>query len=113
MGNSYLELPVWKRGTVATEPTLEIDALPKFLIDTATRNGMSGAPVVMHRNGFHNPGNLKDSFFAVIESFVGVYSGRYGADSELEAQLGIVWRETVIDEILNKKITSSIDFQNK
>src|SRR5262249_54395452 len=38
-------LPIWKRASVATEPDIPHDNLPVFLIDTATREGMSGAPV--------------------------------------------------------------------
>jgi hypothetical protein len=39
------EFPIWKRGSIASEPNFDIDNLPKILIDTATREGMSGAPV--------------------------------------------------------------------
>ena len=38
------ELPVWKRGSIASEPG---GNYPRILIDTATRKGMSGAPVIM------------------------------------------------------------------
>ena len=36
------ELPIWKRGTIASEPIIDIDNLPKIFVDTATRPGMSG-----------------------------------------------------------------------
>jgi hypothetical protein len=32
-------LPIWKRATIATEPDIDLDGLPKFFIDTATREG--------------------------------------------------------------------------
>jgi hypothetical protein len=32
--------------------------------------------------------------------FIGVYSGRIGAQDELQAQLGIVWRAEVVDQII-------------
>ena len=39
-------LPVWKRGTIASEPEImPDDKTPTILVDTATREGMSGAPV--------------------------------------------------------------------
>jgi len=38
--------PIWKRGSMASEPKYNWRDKPGFLIDTATRNGMSGAPVV-------------------------------------------------------------------
>jgi hypothetical protein len=43
--------PTWKRGTIATEPVFSIDDMPKFLIDTATQQGMSGAPVILRARG--------------------------------------------------------------
>jgi hypothetical protein len=35
-----------------------------------------------------------------IRNFIGVYSGRIGTD-ELKAQLGVVWKAKVIDEIID------------
>jgi len=45
-GLSPFGTPIWKRGTIATEPCL-VDAQSgkeSYLLDTATREGMSGAP---------------------------------------------------------------------
>jgi len=109
------ELPIWKRGSVATEPSLDLDALPMFLIDTATRPGMSGSPVIMQRSGFHMKGkelNTND-LIGTIRTFVGVYSCRLGTSNQVEAQLGIVWKPNVIEEIINGGVIGSIDFQNK
>jgi hypothetical protein len=39
-------LAVWKRGSIASELSLPIRERPCFLVDTATRDGMSGAPVI-------------------------------------------------------------------
>ena len=39
------KLPVWKRASIASEPALNIDLGPAILIDSATKKGMSGAPV--------------------------------------------------------------------
>lgn len=95
-------LPIWKRASVATEPgTSE----PRFLVDTATRAGMSGSPVIFRYRGFykHNTESAQvadDDWFGEGDMFVGVYSGRLGA-SEVEAQLGIVWKASLIDEIVD------------
>ena len=43
--------PIWKRASIATEPDIQHDGLPKLLVDTATREGMSGAPVVAIADG--------------------------------------------------------------
>jgi hypothetical protein len=37
-------LPIWKRASIATEPHHDLGGLPKVLVDTATRKGMSGRP---------------------------------------------------------------------
>ena len=42
--------PIWKRGTIATEPAIpRDDGAPLILIDAATRKGMSGSPVCVFR----------------------------------------------------------------
>ena len=39
--------------SIATEPKIDLDGVPKLLIDTATREGMSGGPVIaVAHNGF-------------------------------------------------------------
>ncbi len=99
------QLPIWKRASIATEPDIDVDNLPKLLLDTATRSGLSGSPVIMQRVGLHGMvgGELTgDSSFGRIRNFLGVYSGRIGKD-ELKAQLGIVWKAPVIDAIIDAR----------
>lgn len=100
---THIALPIWKKASIASEPTVNIDQLPKMLIDTATRPGLSGSPVIMQRVGIHGMRDGKlapDTTIGRVRCFVGVYSGRIGAD-ELKAQLGIVWKDRVISEIIN------------
>ncbi|MGE0751384.1 MAG: hypothetical protein AB7K64_12465 [Variibacter sp.] len=95
------ELPIWKRANIASEPDLLVKGLPYVLIDTGTRQGMSGAPVVRRdASGVvaHPSGNISLATQPRTELY-GVYSARLGAD-ELTSQLGIVWPRRVIDEIL-------------
>jgi len=99
---TYAQLPIWKKGSIASEPDINIDQQPKFLIDTATRSGLSGSPVIMQRIGIHgliDGKMLGDSTIGRIRNFVGIYSGRVG-QGEFKAQLGIVWKQCVIDEII-------------
>lgn len=100
--------PLWKRASVASEMDIPLDGKPSFLIDTATRRGMSGAPVVhidrsgpLTYSGKFNPGRNV--------SFVGIYSGRHIGNAEIEAQLGIVWREELIRGIIACKEVAVID----
>ncbi|WP_375161860.1 trypsin-like peptidase domain-containing protein [Bradyrhizobium sp. RDT46] len=101
------ELAIWKRGSIASQPQIDIDGLPKLLIDTATRQGMSGAPVVARRTGITVPRGVKASpevlsgqeIIGQSDTFLGVYSGRIG-DDPMGLQLGIVWKAAVVDEII-------------
>lgn len=109
----YLALPIWKKASTSTEPTVNEDQLPKLLVDTATRPGLSGSPVIYQRTGVHNMmgGVLtNDSLFGRIRGFLGVYSGRIGK-GEIHAQLGIVWKRKVIEEIIDGQKRGTIEFQ--
>jgi hypothetical protein len=95
--------PIWKRATIATEPDIDLDGLPRFYIDTATREGMSGSPVYAQEVGYWLPEGETDQSKASIgkgRRFVGVYSGRLGAEDEFKAQLGIVWKESALISLL-------------
>lgn len=100
-------LPLWKRASFASEPSIDVDNLPKYLVDTATREGMSGSPVFARssyvRGGFDVSGNAFEDnrpwSVAHQYSFIGIYSGRIGQDT-FQAQLGIVWKSRVIIEII-------------
>lgn len=101
-GMDALGFPVWKKATIASEPYLDIEGLPKILIDTATREGMSGSPVISMRRGLITPSGKigNDSYFGEAMNLIGIYSGRIG-DDPLGAQLGVVWKARVIDEIID------------
>ena len=106
--------PVWKRGSIASEPDLDIDDLPKMFIDTATREGMSGAPVYVQQIG-HWLSEEKDSLgnFRTIlgegRRFIGIYSGRVGCNS-FQAQLGVVWKPSTIEEIIQSSTVGKSSF---
>jgi hypothetical protein len=100
---SSVPIPVWKRGSIATEPLVDIDGYPKLLIDTATRSGMSGAITIV-KHVMYGPydkrdGTRSDTIVAEENSILGVYSGRLGV-GEVNAQLGIVWKRCCIEEVL-------------
>jgi hypothetical protein len=84
--------PVWKRGSIASEPQLARLTTDYMLVDTASRPGMSGAPVIRRSwtNHMVEPGvvALVDT---PINRFIGVYSGRVPTDHPHEAQIGLVW----------------------
>jgi trypsin-like peptidase len=93
-------LGIWVQGAIATEPELEYEGLPRFLIDSRTRSGQSGSPVVIYkRNGWVT---LTDGrpfmIYNAVTLFIGVYSGRLSAESDL----GTVWNLSVVAEIAER-----------
>ena len=91
---------VWKGGTIASE--LELAAAEKgyFWIDSNTRPGMSGAPVVARRFGgaLMNDGNYS-VHTGVVDRVLGVYAGR--AFDAPDMTLGRVWSWDGVQEVLD------------
>lgn len=102
--------PIWKRGSIAIDPTFNPEDLPKMLVDTATREGMSGSVVIARHIIVGRDYSKKDGtksqpvLFAKLDLVVGIYSGRHYPDLE-KAQLGIVWkRQTIEDTVSGNKL---------
>lgn len=102
-------LAIWKRGSIATEPGIDVDGLPKILIDTATREGMSGSPVFASGLVSFRETGRQLSSLAIRKRFIGIYSGRVGDDTFL-AQLGMVWKESAIIETIRGKMAGTSPF---
>ena len=92
---SVLPLPIWKRGTIATEPNLIEVGDSHFFIDATTRGGMSGSPVVFRGNiAIGKTGGML-AFGGGIPTFViGIYSAQ-----SYSLELGVV---TKLDKIYLK-----------
>lgn len=99
--------PVWKRATVASNPRLGWNNQPKFLIDCASRKGMSGAPAITYsKRGeirFKNVSYLGGQPIAI---FHGIYVGRADSSSDFEAQIGTVWQKAIVDEIIDGNLVA-------
>ena len=91
-------VPIWKRGSVASEPILDMEDMPFFYVDTATKEGMSGSPVIYYKS---RPMTLlgEGKMSRYFTKFVGVYSGRLKTSAGNDPQLGRVWKASVIAEI--------------
>ena len=69
--------PVWKRGSMASEPDLATIGAGYYLVDTASRPGMSASPII--RNAWNQLVDGDREIPApkrLRTEFVGVYSGR-------------------------------------
>ena len=92
--------PIWKTGHIASDPDIDYQGRPAFLIDATTRGGMSGSPVVLRMQGGYS---TRDGRMIMAQSrpatrFLGIYSGRIHGESEI----GLVWRPNLLTEILAK-----------
>ena len=92
-------LAIWVQGFVATETMIDYRHLPRFLIDSRTRKGQSGSPVVFYSENASFTSHQGASHVAAgrVEELIGVYPGRISKESDL----GFVWRTSVIREILD------------
>lgn len=99
---SHGSLPIWSRGYIASEISLDYDGLPRFLIDARTTSGQSGSPVIAYAP--RGPATLADG--SVINStdeitnLLGVYSGRISRGTDI----GMVWRLPLIEEIIEGRL---------
>lgn len=96
--------PVWKRGSLASEPELiGLDGTHYYLVDTASRPGMSGSPVFLRswKNHLLETGRPTTTQFddIPIDRFIGVYSGRLFTQPD-EAQIAMVWDGRLIEQII-------------
>lgn len=93
---------IWTKGAIASEIAVDFDDVPCFLIDARTREGQSGSPVIAYSSG--GPTALQDGSLAMLAgsavNLLGVYSGRINEQSDL----GVVWKASVIPEILENGV---------
>jgi hypothetical protein len=90
-------LAIWATGFVATDHDIDYSGLPLFLIDCRSRQGQSGSAVIAHRTGgavateqgVHAGGGE-------MTRFLGIYSGRVNAESDL----GFVWKASALRELI-------------
>lgn len=102
--------PIWKRASIATEPEMDFGGRPVFLVDTASRPGMSGSPVFVKVPGLWGQegariefGSARPPYLGYWTKFIGVYAGRE-ADETLGFQLGRIWKRSVLDEIVENGV---------
>jgi len=89
--------PIWKTGHIASDPGLNYDGRPAFLIDATTRGGMSGSPVILRLYGGYATKNAAMVLGGgPATKFLGIYSGRIHDQSEI----GRVWRPSVLADIM-------------
>ena len=97
-------LPVWKRGSLASEPLFHIQGnIPVIYVDALTRHGMSGSPVIAINQTIIDESGRRTQIGGEAGGqpwVIGVYAGRRGSTGdELEMALGRVWKRSLLDFI--------------
>ena len=108
--------PIWKGGTIASEPTTSlslagVETDDVIYVDGLTRAGMSGSPVIC----LQKPGDIyfTDDGVQITASkseplLVGVYAGRDGVTNlEADLALGRVWKVAALERLFAKSITAA------
>jgi hypothetical protein len=108
-------LPVWKTGHVASEPRMDFQGDPVFLVDVSAFPGMSGSPVLAVANGAYETESGTTATGRMVK-LLGVFSAmrmlrpNRGADipgfnpaedlsGGTSLQLGYVWKASLIADV--------------
>lgn len=95
-------LPIWTSGTVASEPNDGIGM--RFFIDSRTRPGQSGSPVVAYRRrDYVSASDGPATYLPEVAVLLGIYSGRTDSDSDI----GSVWKTGIIKHAVEESLEYS------
>lgn len=107
----FFNTPIWKRGSIASEPHAETsESKGKIMIDATTRTGMSGSPVIMRYKTHYLSETGKIISHPNATRFIGVYSSRPAPANEIKdcedkrQELGYVFKSGFIPEIIEHGI---------
>jgi len=90
-------LAIWATGFIASDPEVNYNKEPVFLIDCRSRSGQSGSPVIAQRNKGHSYVTRSGIYYDKLHTeFLGIYSGRINRDSDI----GMVWKASAIQELI-------------
>ena len=109
-------LPIWKTGHVASEPDVDFEGEPTFLVDVSVFPGMSGSPVLAVATGIYESedGVMRSgrvlkllgifSSMPVVRPTARSISSTGSTDvspptAEVSLQLGYVWKAALIADI--------------
>jgi len=107
--------PIWKGGTIASEPTSSlsisgVETEDLIYVDGLTRAGMSGSPVICLQkpgDAYYTDDGVQITASKAEPLLVGVYAGRDGVTkSEADLALGRVWKVAALERLFGKSITA-------
>lgn len=92
--------PIWVNGFLATELEATYMDMPIVLVDSRTREGQSGSPVVAYRpagapiRGADGSMSIGSGAYGLL---LGIYSGRINKDSDI----GMIWKVSALAELID------------
>lgn len=86
-------MPIWTTGSVANE--VNAGPIERFFIDSRTRPGQSGSPVIFYRPQSYSFGGGLGTNVPEAAALLGIYSGR----TDDESDIGSVWWGDEIENI--------------
>jgi hypothetical protein len=108
----FADTPIWKRGSIASEPHMETaESQGRVVIDATTRQGMSGSPVFMREKTHYLAENGEIKRCANATRFIGIYASRPNIpvselliDEDRRAEIGYFYKSGAIDETIRKGV---------
>ncbi len=109
-------LPIWKTGNIASEPEIDFEGEPLFLIDVSAFPGMSGSPAFATADGAYETVDGPTTV-GRVRKFLGIYASmqmleeakyleqipstaKLGIIDKESLQIGHIWRASLIDDIV-------------
>lgn len=103
---SYLtndRAPLWKRASIASEPHLNIDGRPIFIVDTQGARGLSGSPVLYNGSTLVSPDGQRRqcNYERARFRLIGIYCGREGHSNDaISLSMGRVFKISSIQDTI-------------
>jgi len=92
--------PIWKKISIASEPSQKVNGNKATLTDGLTYKGMSGGPVIINQS----QGYTDDKAYVIGKELlirvIGVYGGRFYTDAEKSGTLGFYWPIATVNAII-------------
>jgi hypothetical protein len=98
---NFVGFPIWKRASIASEPMLFASGRRYTLYDSASRPGMSGAPIIRREwSHWENEDGSLHVGRGEGTRLIGIYSGRLHKVGKSDADLAIGWPIRLVEETI-------------
>lgn len=95
--------PIWKKVSIASEPSQKVNGKNATLTDGLTFSGMSGGPVLINQSQGFNDDKSYVIGKELSSRIIGVYGGRFYADADKSGTLGFYWPMKTVKAIISEE----------